>query len=61
MECRYCDKRNPRPIISYSDLKVCIDDGELAITYEGCTDRETEYYPINYCPMCGRKLGDIND
>lgn len=31
---------------------VCIDGLERG--YMGCV-------PINYCPMCGRKLGDTNE
>ena len=57
MSCEYCEEVRPRRnLIDYSDLKLGIEDGELVIVYEGCTDREVECLPIDYCPMCGRKL-----
>lgn len=40
----------------YQDCKIVCTDGEK---YFLAVDGEwTTYFPINYCPMCGRKLSN---
>lgn len=66
--CKYCEKGKRIPNIDDTDLHqssyafVDDDDKELtvAIEYERFVIQEMdELYiniPINYCPMCGKKL-----
>lgn len=54
-KCEYC--HTEEPLVSSEDIFAYIDsDGELCIDHdEGSL---SELALINYCPMCGRKLGD---
>lgn len=65
--CDYCE--NGKDFGNY-DIEACIKNGDLNLTQyvhvgsvAGCGfGREEEYTIfINYCPMCGRKLGDENE
>jgi len=58
--CKYC-KAELKNLEMYDDggLSLSISENVLDINYygnlEGWTNEEMK---INYCPMCGRKLGD---
>lgn len=68
--CQYCEKHPigceelTTPFICNSDTVLRIEKDEPYVGDYGFTlyiDGETVFYgsePINYCPMCGRKLGD---
>lgn len=58
--CKYCDGEL---LLAKKDfdlgrkLEISIDDGsELCIWIDHNDLYHEEYIPINYCPMCGRKL-----
>lgn len=69
MSCEYCKYEGTDEDASYlneniysdDDLIVCfLYDGGLSVmpfyrSMRGCQIR-TKYVPVNYCPMCGRKL-----
>lgn len=66
--CEYCEK--DEPIIDtmnelslkgdfYYGVTVCISDNELCVTASPDTHEcgfQEETVPINFCPMCGRRL-----
>lgn len=50
-----CDYCNPEAIpINDDKVLVEVEEGELCIYFQ----YHTCIIPINYCPMCGRKLRD---
>lgn len=54
-KCEYCQYEYP--VIHTEDIYAYIDDeNELCIDHDEGSLTETAQ--INYCPMCGRKLGD---
>lgn len=42
------------------DFGLCIEEYTHTVCYEDECD-DYEYYPINYCPMCGKKIEIIVD
>ncbi|KRK64344.1 hypothetical protein FC72_GL000513 [Companilactobacillus tucceti DSM 20183] len=62
--CEYCDPMNSKPFGIVSDdssdinyTSVVIDENIITDRVENeCMNWERFTTPINYCPMCGRKL-----
>lgn len=63
--CEYCEGNETYPLINVNEKSdpayqpyeawVFIDDGKIVTeNYPGAIARTT----INYCPMCGEKLGE---
>ena len=54
--CKYCEEEEP--IANNNNKKVKIKWGELFISL--CTGYSwvSDKIEINYCPICGRKLGE---
>ena len=59
MACEYCDGAKDKRIIDNDSLRVVVDDftKKLFVNYY---DQfwQLAYATINFCPMCGEKLGD---
>ena len=54
--CKYCEGREAILYNYPADLsKIIIKDGE--ILFLNFMENRINYTRINYCPMCGRKLG----
>lgn len=60
MACEYCEEE--KPIIDEHSVMVKISSfyEELYATYYD-QSWDCKKATINYCPMCGRKLGDTNE
>ena len=67
--CEYCEiGANNKNMTSkkYSDVTVDIHKDEYVLSIDYCEPYGFEslyyydYFNINYCPMCGRKLGGSN-
>lgn len=56
MACEYC--RGEKPIIETRAVEVFIKDGTIHIKHYVLVAQKEEAEPINYCPMCGEKLGE---
>lgn len=63
MDCDYCDGDYLMPVsesVSFGiETHACIDGGKLLVnagSLENDYDHGYSETPINYCPMCGRKL-----
>lgn len=65
MSCPYCRYEGSHEDASYmnkdifndDDLIVCFMlDGGMTVWFYRHGVFETKYIPVNYCPMCGRKL-----
>lgn len=58
--CKYCEGYEPEVIVSdpYNVLMLKADELYF-LSQEGDDDYELSG-KINYCPMCGRKLGDTD-
>ena len=59
--CKYCASggKERKSLMKMSYLVARIyDDNLLVKSYYGDYEVKTTFLPINYCPMCGRKLGD---
>lgn len=56
-DCEYC-KCDKLMSTKYDDNEVRIHGDHLDIANEGLGG---SYIKINYCPMCGRKLGGNDD
>lgn len=53
--CKHCEDK--KSIAKFIDKNILyVNEGELNVTTED--GRITYSADINYCPMCGRKLGD---
>lgn len=66
-DCEACTDGNPceitnkiefKDIGEIGDFKMIKDNDLYYIDFQGQEVEFGETYPINYCPMCGRKLGD---
>lgn len=60
MACEYCDKGTPICLASYCELHIT-SDNHLEVTQFSSLDGHflvNDDVYINYCPMCGEKLGD---
>lgn len=54
--CRYCEENKVNTNHNGNELKV-YSPGMLSVTmYDDEMYRCATTFPINYCPMCGRKL-----
>lgn len=52
--CEFCEKQlHKKGFEPESPCMVFDENGEHEIYFHGLDE---EYYKINYCPMCGRKL-----
>ena len=55
--CKYCKNIVNKPIRSVN----WEGNGQINVTKTGkLYGKDDEVFMINYCPMCGRKLGDNN-
>ena len=60
-ECKYCVSggKERKFLTKMSHLVARIYDNNLYVqSYYGDYEVKTTLLPINYCPMCGRKLDD---
>lgn len=57
MKCDFCNK-----IANYKEVDtspaICMIDGKFKIYFHGLDE---EYYDINFCPICGRRLFNLKD
>ena len=53
--CDYCENENP--FVTKKGWDVYIYDNEINVEWDGINIDLT----INYCPMCGRKLSEVQD
>lgn len=51
--CDFCNETKEKGFEYESPCVVKNDDGEYEVYFHGLYE---EYFKINYCPMCGRKL-----
>ena len=57
--CEYCkDEMESKPIIDKYAIDTIVDHKFL---YNYCDCGNHTVVEINYCPMCGRKLGEKNE
>ena len=59
--CKYCEENINIFDSKKIELKIeKLYDNEyiIEVNYEGNEETSSDYQIINYCPMCGRKLGD---
>lgn len=62
-ECEYCSEQNVP--LSFDDTAFHIEISErkgnyyIYNMYDFDIDHDVYSYNINFCPMCGRKLGDV--
>ena len=68
MSCKYCEKDTDTDLIHYTEkrgreceLWVYINNGKLILENDFYDAPPTVSTIINYCPMCGSKLGDSDD
>ena len=55
--CEFCEEEIY--LLNYKDCTLEIQDNELYIrTYKNNVAQRIFSTEINYCPMCGRKLGE---
>lgn len=66
--CKYCDVRMPDGCgfelrTDRNGFETLIyPDGKASVSVEdACGNRFRGYYHFNYCPMCGKPLGDDTD
>ena len=52
--CEFCENENY--LLNYKDMIIEIEDGILIVRVYG-TKNFAINLQINYCPMCGKKLG----
>lgn len=59
MACEYCDRTQNKRVIDNDSVSVFVEDWRKKLVvnyYDEFWQIASE--PINYCPMCGEKLGD---
>lgn len=55
--CEYCKQGAPLNSSAYSDFYIHVfDESDLAVEFD---DQNYAYCPISYCPMCGKKLQEV--
>lgn len=62
MACEYCNDTS-RALLNALSADIYIIDGELRSHSASTLDGhyiQTDVVKINYCPMCGEKLGDAS-
>jgi hypothetical protein len=61
-KCRYCNADSKKLIDNFDSqdgTELGISDRKLLLdVWSGGQDADDESVPINYCPMCGRKLSE---
>lgn len=58
MSCEYCDSVRPKPIVDGgARVTVFNTDAQLWVEWYGREDSQEDHETINYCPMCGKRLG----
>ena len=61
--CEYCDNPNKALVTHVSGVSAFVGGGRLWLRYYH--EKEDRTYlnaeAINYCPMCGRKLNEVNN
>ena len=64
MSCEYCIEDSEKNLIHYKEkrrnreLWVYLDNGRIVVENEFYDAPPTESAKINFCPICGSKLGD---
>jgi hypothetical protein len=60
LKCEYCHGKADLNDTANSDFQLNIDtaENEIDVTYDFESGNDYCNFPIHYCPMCGRKLGD---
>lgn len=60
-KCKYCQSIKPHLIFTNPDITV--EGTELVVRYDAYSVDSSfnEWININYCPMCGHKLGLSNE
>lgn len=64
MACEYCtESKNLEPAenTNFCDLAIVTAKNWVPCLTVGSLFDKRRFYPINYCPMCGEKLGDTNE
>ena len=60
--CDYCKPHKEKAMLEKyritAEISYLCGDVTLDIEYDGVYESESASIDINYCPMCGRKLGD---
>ena len=53
--CKYCEDGE---VVQESNFKISIDDWFICVTHKEWElgDLDCEFFGINYCPYCGKKL-----
>lgn len=56
--CDYCNKPNKTIVTHISGIEAFVGAGRLWLRFydKGCNKTWLNTEPINYCPMCGRKV-----
>lgn len=58
--CRFCEGN--KSIVLSNGLEITLDEDKLDLEYYFCRCGSfADELKINYCPMCGKKLGNNND
>lgn len=61
--CEYCEKPNKTIVTHVSGVSAFVGAGRLWLRYY--SEKEDKTYlnaeAINYCPMCGKKLNEVNN
>lgn len=61
--CEYCEKPNKTIVTHVSGVSAFVGGDRLWLRYY--SENEDRTYlnaeAINYCPMCGRKLNEVNN
>lgn len=58
--CEFCNEYNNK-YIEKDNLSIEICETRLCINYNGRHEGSSLYININFCPMCGRKLEEVNE
>lgn len=60
-ECKFCKQGEPLNDIANSNFAISVgkdeDGGCIEVEYDDSYESDWEAPSINYCPMCGGKLG----
>ena len=70
--CEYCRKEDSNYTLNYCEKDLACENGFVVniylndsvvmnLTYNGIEEFAEIEIELNYCPMCGRKLGGLND
>ena len=62
MACEYCTTTKPKPIMD-GGARVTVEryGSQMWVEWYGYEESREDHETINFCPMCGEKLGDTNE